>query len=351
MKLEEKKITVAGHNWTEYRFTNDKGVSVSCLDFGGIITEIITPDQSGKFENVVLGYANYEEYLDNPNFFGALIGRVAGRIASASFSIDGIPITLPANEGNHHLHGGTAGFHQLNWQAKPFQTKDQVGVSFSHTSVAGDGGYPGQLEIKIIYTLTNTNDLSIRYTATSDQKTIFAPTNHSYFNLSGNLKRDILQHNVQIDASHFVELDHELIPTGAILPVDDSVFDFRIAHPIVDGVHSIDQQNLVASNGYDHYFIFDQDTNNQQPKVHVIDPESGRKLTVTTDQPGMVMYTSNNLNDSFQLKERQSSKYLGICLETQGSPASLVYDGFPSIILDKDELYDKTTTFSFETID
>ncbi|GAA5415962.1 aldose 1-epimerase [Paraliobacillus ryukyuensis] len=344
MEIQEKEISVATQKWTEYTLINDQGMSVSCLNYGGIITSIYTPDKNDNFENVILSYANYEDYLENPNFFGALIGRVAGRIDQATFTLDGKTYSLPKNEGNNHLHGGTAGFHQVIWQTTPFQTNKAVGVRLVHVSPDGDGGYPGNIKMTVTYTLTNDNDFTITYKATTDQNTILTTTNHAYFNLSGSLKRDILNHEVMLHANEFVELDHELIPTGKILPVDDTVFDFRKAHPIIDGVHSVDQQNLVASNGYDHYFIFNQ---SEQPNAVVTDPESGRQVIVTTDQPGMVMYTSNGLDDSLQLRERSSAKYLGVCLETQASPASLEYEGFPSIRLNKDKTYHKTTTFSF----
>lgn len=347
MHVQEKEQTVAGQTWKVYTLENDHGMSVSFLNYGGIITNITVPDRNGRSENVVLSLANYEDYLDNPNFFGALVGRVAGRIEGSSFSINDKKHLLPANEGDHHLHGGSTGFHQILWETTPFETDTQVGVHFTHTFPDGDGGYPGELDVSIIYTLTNENNFEITYQATSDQDTILTTTNHSYFNLSGDLKRDVLRHDVKMNASQFVELDHELIPTGELLSVDDTVFDFRKAHPIVDGVHSIDQQNLVASNGFDHYFIFDH---NNQPNVTVTDHESGRKLEVLTDQPGMVMYTANGLDDSIQLKERNSAKYLGVCLETQGSPGSLKHEGFPGIYLGKDETYHKTTTFAFRTL-
>ncbi|MFB1049742.1 aldose epimerase family protein [Paraliobacillus sp. JSM ZJ581] len=348
MHVHEKTLTVSGQNWIEYTLENDQGISINCLNYGGIIKDINVPDRNGKLENVVLSFANNEDYLNNPNFFGALVGRVAGRIESSSFSIDGKMYTLPANEEDHHLHGGTNGFHQILWETTPFQTETQIGVHFTHTFPDGDGGYPGQLEVTITYALTNENNFEITYQAISDQDTILTTTNHSYFNLSGNLKRDILHHDVQIDAGQFVELNHDLIPTGDILSVDNTVFDFRKAHPIIDGVHSIDQQNLVASNGFDHYFIFDHQ---QQPNATITERESGRRLEVRTDQPGMVMYTSNGLDDSIKLKERNATKHLGICLETQGSPASLKHKGFPSIYLSKGETYHKKTIFSFRTID
>lgn len=347
MQVNTEKLEIEGQQWEEYTLTNNQGMSVSCLNFGGIITKIMAPDQRGIFENVILSYANYRDYLDNPNFFGALIGRVAGRIQESSFTLDKETYNLPSNEGKHHLHGGSAGFHKVIWKTETFELPNAVGLTLTHRSPDGDGGYPGNLVMKVTYTLTNENTFTIEYEAVADQKTILTPTNHSYFNLSGNLKEDILQHNVKMNASHFVELDHELIPTGQILPVDGTVFDFRNGHAIIDGVHSTDQQNLVALNGYDHYFLFDQ---NKEENVVVTEQTSGRTLTVNTDQPGIVMYTSNGLDDTLELREGKSAKYLGVCLETQSSPASLEHEGFPSIILEKDEAYKKTTSFVFGTI-
>ncbi|GGM33433.1 aldose 1-epimerase [Paraliobacillus quinghaiensis] len=347
MKVRTDVLHVAGRQLKEYTLINANGMEVSCLNYGGVITKIMAPNSKGDFENVVLGYANYDEYIDNPHFFGALIGRVAGRIQDSSFKLNGKNYSLQSNNGAHHLHGGTTGFHKVIWQTETFEYEDAVGIILVHRSPDGDGGYPGNLAMKVTYTLTNDNAFTIVYEAIADQKTVLTTTNHSYFNLSGNLKTDILQHNVQMDASRFVELDHELIPTGRILPVDNTVFDFRQGHAIVDGVHSVDQQNLVALNGFDHYFIFDH---NKKENLTITDSVSGRTLTVKTDQPGIVMYTSNALNDTVELREGKSSKYLGVCLETQSSPASLEHDGFPSILLEKDEPYKKTTSFVFKTI-
>ncbi|WP_112182310.1 aldose epimerase family protein [Paraliobacillus zengyii] len=346
MQVNVENLEIAGHSWKEFTLSNKQGMEVSCLNYGGIITKIMTPNKNNEFENVILSYADYEDYLDNPNFFGALIGRVAGRIEASSFQLDGKTYNLPSNEGKHHLHGGAAGFHKVLWQAAPFEESDAVGVTLTHRSQDGDGGYPGNLVMKVTYTLTNENAFNITYEAVVDQKTILTTTNHSYFNLSGNLKTDILQHDVKMEASQFVELDHELIPTGNILPVEGTVFDFQHGHKIIDGIHSVDQQNLVASNGYDHYFLFDH---NKKENVVVTEQTSGRKLTVQTDQPGIVMYTSNGLDDTIKLREGKSAKYLGVCLETQSTPASLEHEGFPSILLEKDAPYKTTTNFIFST--
>lgn len=332
------------NNWKLYKLTNDNGMSVSILNFGGIITEINVPNRNNIIENIVLGYKDYADYEDNPNFFGAIIGRVAGRIEGASFTLDGNSHILEKNNGANHLHGGSEGFHQVVWAATPFQTTETVGVKLTHTSPDGSNGYTGHLEIAVTYTLTNHNELIINYSATTDKTAALTLTNHSYFNLSGNLAETIHNHHVTMNVDEFVELDHELIPTGHKIDVANTPFDFREGRKLADGIHSTSTQNLVADHGYDHYFIFSP---KEPSRVIVKDETSGRIMTVTTNQPGVVMYTSNTLNNDLDLSEGKSKPYLGVCFETQGSPASLHHEGFPSILLKADETYEKQTVFSF----
>lgn len=346
MQTKQTPLTVDGHNWNEYTLTNDNGHSVSFLDYGGIITSIMTPDKNGIFENVVIGYDDYKDYLTDSNFFGALIGRVSGRIENATFDLNGETFNLPVNDGNHSLHGGPAGLNAVVWQVELVETETSVGAVLYHTSPDGDAGYPGTVKFKISYTLTNENEFTINYEAFSDKDTVLSLTNHSYFNLSGNLKETVLNHEVKMDASQFIELDEELIPTGRLLPVTDTVFDFTKGRKIADGVGSGDPQNKIASDGYDHFFVFDH---KEAENVIVSEPNSGRVLTVKTEQPAIVLYTANMVSDSLKLKERESAKYLGVCLETQSTPASLNHPGFPSIKLAKDETYRYATTFTFST--
>lgn len=331
------------HNWKCFTLTNDHGMTVSLLNFGGIITKIITPDKDGKLENVVLGYKNLEDYQTNPNFFGALIGRVAGRIPNSSFIMDGKTYNVDANEGNHHLHGGVHGFNNVIWNAETFSTDETVGVRLTHTSPDGEGGYPGTIHATVTYTLTNHNELVLDYQATTDVTTAFTLTNHTYFNLTGDLKHNITDHEVKIASDTFVELDEELIPTGKPLRVDHTPFDFQKGAKLKEGIHSDHRQNQIVGNGYDHYFIFNQSAET----VHVSEKNSGRTLSLTTDQPGMVMYTGNSLDKGIALAEGPATKHLGVCFETQGSPASLEYEGFPEIRLEAGEEYRKRTVFAF----
>ncbi|WP_163539480.1 aldose epimerase family protein [Gracilibacillus sp. YIM 98692] len=348
MDVRTDVINVQDQQWREFTLVNNNGMEVSILNFGGIITKILAPDRDSKLENVVVSFDDYTDYLDNPGYFGALIGRVAGRIENAQFEFDGKTYTLPKNEGVHHLHGGEPGFHKSIWTVAPFENNEEVGLTLKLNSQDGENGYPGNLNMTVTYTLNNENALSITYKGDSDHKTVLTTTNHSYFNLSGDLKSDIQNHEIQLDCSQFVELDEELIPTGNILDVDHTQYDFRNGRPMKDGVDSDFKQNLVANHGYDHYFIFDH---SKKESAVVKDKESGRQLTVLTDQPGVVMYTSNNLPEGLKLRERESTKYLGLCLETQASPASIHHEGFPSVWLDKGETYFKKTTFVFGTFE
>lgn len=341
MNIQTKEIL---GKWKEFTLSNDKQMSVSVLNYGGIITKILAPDRNGVVENVALGLKDYQDYEANPPFFGALIGRVAGRIQGSSFELNGEKYSLEANDGENHLHGGSEGFHQVIWEVTPFQFDGNVGLTLTHKSADGEGGYPGNVEVKVTYTLNNENQLSLAYEATSDQTTALTLTNHCYFNLSGDLKNTVQDHQVTIDSRQFVELDENLVPTGTILQVEETSFDFRQGRRLGDGFNGEVEQNKIAGNGYDHYFIFDHSAEQQ---AIVREPNSGRVMSVKTNQPGMVMYSGNSLDDQMQLAEAKSQKYLGVCFETQASPASLHHEGFPDVRLNAGEKYEKKTVFTF----
>ncbi|WP_313892289.1 aldose epimerase family protein [Psychrobacillus sp.] len=342
MNIEEKNIE---GKWTLYTLTNDHHMSVRLLNFGGIITEINVPDRNKNIENVVLRYAKYTDYENNPTFLGAIVGRVAGRIQDASFTIQDQNYTLEANEGKHHLHGGSKGLHQVIWQATPFQTEDSVGVKLAHNIQDAEDGYPGNLTVVVTYTLTNNNELIVDYSAVCDKATVLTLTNHSYFNLTGNAMETIHNHLMTMNSSGFVELNAELLPTGTKINVTDTPFDFRNGRKLADGIHSSYVQNKIVNSGYDHYFIFEQ---NSRGNIIMQDDTSGRVMTVQTNQPGVVMYSSNSMDEALDLVLGKSKRYLGVCFETQASPASLHHEGFPSIFLEADEKYEKQTVFSFQ---
>lgn len=340
MNIEWEKV---GDDWKLFRLINDRHMSVEILNYGGVITKILVPDRKGKRENVVLGYKDHRDYEKNPHFLGALIGRVAGRIKGASFELDGKRYLLEKNEGDHHLHGGSGGFHRVLWEAKPFESPGEVGLELRYLSRDGECGYPGNVRVHVMYKLNNDNRLMIEYRAVSDRKTPLALTNHSYFNLTGNLKGTVHNHLVQANCFRFAELDHELIPTGNILDTRGTLFDFTGGRKLGDGIAAGSGQNRIVGDGYDHYFFFD----GEEGKVTVKDESSGRILTIRTNQPGMVMYTSNNLEEGLELAEGKSRKYLGVCFETQASPASLHHAGFPSVLVNAGETYYRWTSFQF----
>ncbi|RXJ02065.1 galactose mutarotase [Anaerobacillus alkaliphilus] len=331
---------------TLYTLTNNQGMIVSVLNYGCIITKIIVPDNKGSFENVVLGFDKLEDYIEHSPFFGAICGRVAGRIGKGEFDLNGKIYTLAKNDGENHLHGGIHGFDKVLWDAK---VKDEeLTVQFSRTSPDGEEGYPGNLEMKVTYQLTNENELIITYHGTSDEDTLVNVTNHSYFNLSGDLKDDVLHHELQLKSNAFIELGDDLIPTGQILDVDDTPFDFRKGRKILDGVNSSDHQNILVGNGYDHPFML---SHNNQQEIVLTEPMSGRKLIIETDEPSVVVYSGNMLQENTQVYGVQSRKHLGICLETQGPPDAIHHEQFPTMTLKKGEEYVRSTKYTFSTIE
>lgn len=337
---------LAGKQIEKYTIENNLGFQVSCLNYGCIITEIYAPDKNGKLENVVLGFDNIEDYVEKSPNFGAVIGRVAGRIENASFELDGVHYKLAKNNNQNHLHGGLVGFGEVIWDVKLLEGEAEAGIEFKYFSPDGEEGYPGNINITVTYTVNNENELLITYTAKSDKKTLLDVTNHSYFNLSGNLKRDILNHVLILNSDKFAELKEGLIPTGNLLDVENTPFDFRSGRKIKDGIGSIYPQNKIANGGYDHPFLL----NKQKDKEIIVwDEKSGRSLTIETDELGVVLYTSNQMGTDLVLQEGcYSKKFLGLCLETQGLPGSIHHKHFPSKILESNQTYFSKTKYTFE---
>lgn len=333
-----------GQTVKSFTISNDNGMEVTCIDYGCIITKINVPDQEGTIENVVLGFDTLEEYLNYSPFFGSVIGRVAGRIQQSKFDLDGVTYPLTKNEGENHLHGGPNGFHQVIWDSFIEEKSDEVHIKFSYISPDGEEGYPGRLEVTVNYSLNNNNELIITYQGTSDKKTLLNLTNHSYFNLSGDLKRNILEHEVTIKSDRFLELDESLLPTGNFINVENTAFDLREGKKILEGVKSEHAQNELVGGGYDHPFLLN--TNNQE-EICLVDTISGRKLVVETDKPSVILYTANMLESNFHIRGIPSQKHLGVCLETQCPPNAIHHQEFPSIILEKNEVYQSKTSFKF----
>ncbi|OIJ17040.1 galactose mutarotase [Anaerobacillus alkalilacustris] len=327
-----------------YTLKNSHGMEVTCIDYGCIITKILIPDVNGNTENVVLGFDTLEDYQNYSPYFGAVCGRVAGRISRGQFELNGKTYQLATNNDNNHLHGGIEGFDKVVWSSRVIENEHEGSVIFTYLSKDSEEGYPGNLEVKVTYTLSEDNAFTITYEGETDKTTIVNLTNHTYFNLSGNAKRDILNHQLQLKSDQFIELNDELLPTGEHLPVEGTPFDFREGRKIVDGSYSSHPQNQLAGEGYDHPFLLNE---NNKEEIILIDEESGRRLVIETDQPCVVLYTGTQLQDHFKIGQTESRKYLGLCLETQGVPDAINHPHFPSIVLEKGEKYFSQTKYSF----
>ena len=328
-----------------FTLTNKHGVQVRVISYGAIVTSIRVPDRNGTFADVVHGFDTLDGYLKTHPYFGAVVGRYGNRIGRAQFTVDGRTYKLAANNGPNHLHGGVRGFDKFVWQAEPLP--GGVGVAFSRTSPDGEEGYPGAVTVRVVYTLTEANDLSVEYRATSDKATPINLTNHSYFNLSGHDSGDILGHELTIHADRYTPVDSTLIPTGELAPVDGTPFDFR--KPMAVGAR-INQSHpqLKFGRGYDHNFVLTRQGEGLQPAARVHDPRSGRLLDVATTEPGVQFYTGNFLDGSVKGKGGAVYKHRSaLCLETQHYPDSPNKPEFPSTILKPGAEYRSQTLFRF----
>ncbi|HLH31178.1 MAG TPA: aldose epimerase family protein [Terriglobia bacterium] len=326
---------------------NSSGMEVRAIPYGAIITSIRVPDRDGHFDDVVLGYDNAEAYVQNNSpFMGAVVGRYGNRIAKGTFILDGRTYTLAKNNGPNHLHGGIKGFDKVIWQPEEFKNSDGGGVIFRYTSADGEEGYPGKLTAQVTYTLTNRNELIVDYLATTDKPTVVNLTQHSYFNLTG-AARDVLAHEVTINANRFTPTDATNIPTGILQPVEGTPFDFRQPHAIGARIND-DNDQLQNGKGYDHNYVLNRSGEGLVRAAQVYDPSTGRILTVSTTEPGVQFYTGNNLDGSITGKGGHVySKRFGFCLETQHFPDSPNEPQFPSTVLRPGSEFRSRTVFAF----
>jgi aldose 1-epimerase len=337
----------AGDTVEVFTLTNAHGLEVRAATYGGIIVSLFVPDRDGRMADVVLGHDSLDAYLRGSLYFGAIVGRFCNRIANARFTVDGMTYRLVANDGRNHLHGGLKGFDQVVWRAAPFRTDSTVGVVLSYTSPDGEEGYPGNLNARVTYTLTDRNELVVDYLATTDKATPVNLTQHSYFNLAGDGAGDVLGHLLRINADLMTPVDENLIPTGAIVPVAGGPFDFRSLTAIGARIATDDEQ-LRRGRGYDHNFVL----NRREPgPVHaalVVEPTSGRTLDIYTTEPGLQFYSGNFLDGSVVGKAGRVYRHrTGLCLETQHYPDSPNQPGFPSTLLRPGADYRSRTVFAF----
>ncbi|SHG49451.1 aldose epimerase family protein [Massilia sp. CF038] len=328
-----------------YTLTNRHGLIVNISDFGGVITRIHTPDRHGNMADIVLGFDDVAPYAGNSPYFGALIGRYGNRLRNGRFQIDGQSWQLPVNHGDNHLHGGENGFHKVLWRALPFQETNAVGLTLMHRSVHGAQGYPGTLDVTVVYELNNDNELVLAFDAVSDQATPVNLTQHSYFNLAGG--GSILGHELQINADAYTPVDSALIPYGDIEPVAGTPFDFRTPHTIGARIGQDDQQ-LRHGSGYDHNFVLRRRAGQSSVlAARVREPVSGRVLELFTEEPGVQFYSGNFLDGSLKGKGQTYEHRSGFCLEPQHFPDSPNNPSFPNTILRPGEVYATVSRFKF----
>lgn len=349
--MSQPSITSAafGPDATLYTLTNANGMIVKISTLGGVITEIHTPDRNGQLADICLGFDDSAAYLGESHYFGALIGRYGNRIANGRFALDGETHQLDVNNGINHLHGGQDGFHRRLWEAESFATPKSAGLILSYLSPDGEQGYPGNLEVTVIYELRNDNELRIAFHAISDKATPVNLTNHAYFNLAG--QGDILAHELTIVADAYTPVDSGLIPTGELPPVAGTPFDFRTPHAIGARIDADDEQ-LRHGAGYDHNFVLNKSqTGALELAARVRDPSSGRVLEVVTQEPGIQFYSGNFLHDGMQGKGRIYGHRGGFCLEPQHYPDSPNQAEFPSTILRPGAEYTTVMGYRFSVDD
>jgi aldose 1-epimerase len=334
-----------------YTLTNASGMRIRVLTYGGTIQAIEVPDRRGHNANVALGFDNLADYVARSPYFGCIIGRYGNRIALGTFTLDGVTYHLPINNDPNSLHGGTVGFDKHIWTTTPFQHGQDVGLVMKFTSPDGDQGYPGTLQTTVTYTLTPKNQIRIDYHATvSGKATVINLTNHSYFNLAGEGTGSIEGQQLLLNASRFTPVDSTLIPTGQLAPVGGTPMDFR--HPTAIGARIRDGfDQLVIGRGYDHNYVLDRrDTTSLVLAARVVDPGSGRAMSIFTDQPGIQFYSGNFLDGT--LVGTSGHMYRqgdGFALETQHFPDSPNHANFPSTVLRPGQTYQTTTIYQFST--
>jgi aldose 1-epimerase len=336
--------TAEGTPIERYMLMNANGLEAAIMTYGGTLLALRVPDRAGEFGDIVLGFETLERYLADHPFFGALVGRFCNRIAGAQFTLNGTTYPLARNDGPNHLHGGPHGFHRAIWRASERPSDEGPSLELHYLSRDGEEGYPGNLSVDVVYTLTDQNALRIDYSATTDRDTVINLTNHAYFNLTGG---DILSHELALDGTRFLPIDETLIPIGELRSVQDTPMDFTTSTAIGDRIASDDEQ-VRCGHGYDHTWVLDKPADALGHAARVYAPGSGRVLDVFTTAPGVQFYSGNMLDGSLAGKGGTIyARNSGLCLETQHFPDSPNQPQFPSTVLRPGETYRQSTIFQF----
>jgi len=335
--------TQDGHPVDLYVLTNAQGTVAKVMTYGATVTELLTRDRKWKLGDIVLGFDDLRGYLGLNPYFGAVVGRVANRIARGRLKLDDGEYKLTTNDGLNHLHGGLKGFDKVLWEGEAAQTRSGSGVKLSYLSRDGEQGYPGNFSVAVTYVLTDDNELRLEYVAKSDKATPVNLTNHSYFNLAGAERDNVLQHELSLSADHYTPVNDELIPTGEIKAVRDTPLDFRKPKPIGARIAEL-------PGGYDHNFVLNRSGEGLILAASVYEPTTGRSMEILTTQPGIQLYSGNFLDGSLKGKKRVVyGKHQGFCLETQHFPDSVNHPNFPTTFLRPGETYTQTTIHRFST--
>lgn len=339
--------TEKGIQIDQYTLKNQKGMEVNIITYGGIITSLKVPNKSGKSEEVVIGFNSLEQYQKPNPYFGALIGRFGNRIAKGKFTLDGKEYALAINNKPNALHGGPEGFHRVVWTAEEAKGGDTASLKLKYTAKDMEEGYPGNLTVFVTYTLNKDNALDVLYEATTDKKTIVNLTQHTYFNLSSDFTKPILDHEITIDADKLVPVDATLIPTGELTDVTNTPFDFRKATTVGARIKATDDQ-LKKGGGYDHCWVLNNQDKGERFAASAYEANSGRLLEVFTDQPGIQFYSGNFLDGTLPMRNGGTYAHrTGFCLETQHYPDAPNQKNFPTTVLSPGENYKTKTTFKF----
>ncbi len=325
-----------------YTLTNSNGMRVTLTDYGATTVSVEVPDADGNVADVTLGYDTLEGWLGNTSYFGATVGRYANRIAGGTFDLGGETYQLATNDGENHLHGGEKGFDKRLWDAEMVQTPDGAGVTFTRTSPDGEEGYPGTLQVTVLYSLTKDNEFKAAFTATTDAPTVVNLAHHTYWNLRGPAGGDVLGHELMLNAYKYTPVDEGLIPTGELKAVEGTPMDFTEAKPIGRDIGKTD-------GGYDHNFVLQRyEPGTVRLAARVAEPTTGRVMEIHTDQPGIQFYSGNFLDGTITGKgDVQYEKHFGFCLETQHYPDSPNQPAFPSVTLKPGETYKHVMVHTF----
>ncbi len=326
-----------------YTLTNRHGLVATIADYGAIVTQLHVPDAAGVLADVVLGFETLERYVNGTAYFGAIVGRVANRVANAAFTLEGRRYALAANDPPHHLHGGRRGWDKVVWTATPRDAADGPALELTYVSRDGEEGYPGTVTARTVYTLTDQNELRVEMAATTDQTTLVNMANHSYWNLAGHDAGTILDHELTLHADHYTP-GSPVVPDGRILPVTATPFDFTTAKPIGRDL----KQTGGTPTGYDHNYVVRGEPNRLRPVARLKDPRSGRVMTLSADQPGVQCYTGNFLDGSARGKGAAYGQHAALCLETQGFPNAINVPGWQAqVILQPGQTYRHVMVHAF----